>query len=437
MRLLYTAAFYCLLPIVLLRLLWRALKAPAYAQRWPERFGNIAPIAGDSEVWWIHAVSVGETIAAVPLIEELQRRFPEKKLVVTTTTPTGSERVRSLLNDSVTHVYAPYDLPDCLARFLTRVHPSLVIIMETELWPNTIAMCKQRQIPVVLANGRLSERSAQGYHKIAALIRPTFQQITAAVVQHRDDGERMIELGLIPSACHISGNIKFDLTISEALQVQAKALKAEINSERERVIWIAASTHKGEDEIVLEAFVSAKKAIPSLLLILVPRHPERFDTVAQLCESENLRVQRRSTGHAFTTQTEVLLADTMGELLLLYGIADMAFVGGSLVNVGGHNLIEPAAWALPILAGPHLFNFSEVSRLLQTAHAISIVDSAAAMTSAVIEFGQNENKRREVGEKARAVAENNRGALERLLDVIALVVQDSRASPDSVRPTID
>lgn len=426
MRFLYTLVFYCLLPFVLLRLLWRAIKAPAYLRRWRERFGFVVPIAADTKVWWIHAVSVGETIAAVPLIRELQRRYPAITLLVTTTTPTGSERVQTLLGDSAVHVYSPYDLPDCINRFLKRTHPSLFVIMETELWPNTIAACRRRRIPVIMANGRLSEKSARGYQKIVKLIGPTFQQLSAAVVQHQDDSGRMVKLGLNPAVCHVSGNIKFDLTLNDELRLQAQALKDGINHERERLVWIAASTHKGEDEVILTAFVDAQKILPDLLLILVPRHPERFDSVAQLCESANLRVQRRSAGHAVTAQTEVLLADTMGELLLLYGAADIAFVGGSLVGVGGHNLIEPAAWALPLLAGPHLFNFSEASRLLQATGALTIVDSVAAITAAIVELGQDKNMRKERGEKALAVVENNRGALKKLLHVVEIIVQHFR-----------
>lgn len=418
MRWLYTLVFYLFLPLILARLLWRARKAPAYARRWAERFGVFPQPALKSAVVWVHAVSVGESIAAAPMLKALMQRQPDASFVVTTTTPTGSEQVRTLFGDRVFHVYAPYDLPGCIARFLNRVRPSCLIIMETELWPNTIGACHKRGIHTVLANGRLSQKSAKGYGKIARLMGPVFQDLSAAAIQHRDDAQRMQSLGLPRSKSHVTGNIKFDLDIPRQLRRKAAALQADINSDTRRIIWIAASTHRGEDEKILGAFASARQAVPQLFLILVPRHPERFSEVARLCESRGYVVERRSAAPVFKATSDVLLGDIMGELLMLFGAADIAFVGGSLLPVGGHNLIEPAAWALPIVTGPHLFNFAEASRLLEQAEAMRIAESEQQLSAIVTELAQSAEMRKTMGESALAVANANRGALERLLQVV-------------------
>lgn len=418
MRWLYTLVFYISLPLILGRLLWRGRKAPAYRRRWGERFGRFSAIVTDSPLIWVHAVSVGESIAAAPMLKALMKRHPENRFLVTTTTPTGSEQVRKLFGDSVDHVYAPYDLPDCIGRFLKRTNPVCLIIMETELWPNTVAMCRGRGIPVVLANGRLSEKSARGYGKINRLMRPVFRKLSAAAVQHQDDARRMQALGLPPERTHVTGNIKFDLTLSDELRRKAAHLKSAINQFTERLVWIAASTHRGEDEKILAAFSRARKELPALFLILVPRHPERFGEVAGICEEQGWSVRRRSENPTFDAAADVLLGDTMGELLLLFGAADLTFVGGSLVPVGGHNLIEPAAWGLPIVTGKHLFNFAEASRLLLEAEALEVVQDDRALAEVITEMGRDEAKRRRMGDRALAVANANRGALEKLLDVI-------------------
>jgi 3-deoxy-D-manno-octulosonic-acid transferase len=417
MHWLYTLVFYLVLPFVMARLLWRARKAPAYARRWAERFGIFPAPALRKPTIWVHAVSVGESIAAAPMLKALMARHPEASFVVTTTTPTGSEQVRKLFGQGVFHVYAPYDLPNCIVSFLRRVQPGCLIVMETELWPNLVAQCRKRGIPVLLANGRLSQKSADGYQKIGRLMGPVFRQLSAAAIQHRDDAERIQGLGLPADACHVTGNIKFDLEIPDALRQQAAALKAEINGRARRLIWIAASTHRGEDEQVLAAFERARREIPGLFLILVPRHPERFGDVVQLCEAQGYKTLRRSAKTAIGADAQVLVGDTMGELLLLFGVADLAFVGGSLVPVGGHNLMEPAAWALPIATGPHLFNFAEASRLLQDAGAMTVTENDLGLAEWLKQMA-GEEKRKQAGGNAHRVAVANRGALERLLRVI-------------------
>jgi len=421
MRFAYTSSFYLLIPFVLCRLLWRAVAAPAYAKRWAERFGFFPALATHKKVVWLHTVSVGEFLAALPLIRRLQAD-DSVQLVITTTTPTGSERVRATLGDSVVHVYAPYDLPDVLARFLRRVKPSLYLVMETELWPNTLAACAKRNIPAVLVNGRLSEKSARGYARFGALTKPMLQNLSCAAIQNSTDAARFVTLGLSDSKTVVTGNIKFDLSLNDELRAQAAALKSQLSDNGRRLVLIAASTHQGEDEIILDAFAqvraSAFELARSAVLILVPRHPERFERVGQLCVSRGFSVARRSEQNWDNTNT-VLLGNTMGELLLMLGASDIAFVGGSLVPNGGHNFIEPAAWGLPLLSGEHLFNFAEVARLLVDAGALIKVNSAQALAEEFIRLLEDKSLRMETGAAALRVALDNRGALDKTLVVIA------------------
>ena len=421
MRVIYTLFFYLLLPIVLLRLLWRAIAAPAYARRWAERFGFFPAFTTHKKVVWLHTVSVGEFLAALPLIRRLQA--DEKlQLVITTTTPTGSERVRAVLGDSVFHVYAPYDLPDVLGRFLRRVKPSLYLVMETELWPNTLAACARRNIPTLLINGRLSEKSARGYARFGALTKPMLQNLSCAAIQNSADAARFVALGLPEQKVKVTGNIKFDLGLSDDLRAQAASLKKQLSNNGQRLILIAASTHQGEDEIILDAFALVRASSSSVartaVLILVPRHPERFERVGQLCESRGFRTVRRSEA-SWDSEADLLLGNTMGELMLMLGASDIAFVGGSLVPNGGHNFIEPAAWGLPLLSGEHLFNFAEVARLLTDAGALTRVNSAQSLAEEFIRLLDDESLRAQIGAAALQVAVDNRGALDKTLLVIA------------------
>lgn len=424
MRFLYSCFFYSIIPFILLRLLWRSLAAPAYAQRWAERFGFFAPLKTTKKVVWIHTVSMGEFLGALPLVRRLLAD-PKLQLVITTTTPTGSERVRAALGDSVFHVYSPYDLPDVLVRFLHRIRPSLLVIMETELWPNTIAACHKRNIPCVLINARLSEKSARGYARFSALTKPMLNRLSCALIQNQVDADRFITLGLRQEFIRVTGNIKFDLTLTDEVRIKATELKHTLSQQGQRLVWIAASTHQGEDEIILDAFTQLRQRqeaeLRSLLLVLVPRHPERFDKVGQLCISRGFNLARRSAG-VVDSKTDILLGDTMGELLLMYGASDIAFVGGSLVPNGGHNFIEPAAWGLPLLSGEHLFNFAEVSNLLLQAEALTKVHSAVELVQAVGALGVNSGLRRVRGQSALAVAESNRGALEKTLKEISAYI---------------
>ena len=415
------------------RLLWRSLRAPAYARRWSERFGFIPEIggaqsAGNKQIIWIHAVSVGESLAAVPLIRALREIYPEAKLVVTTTTPTGSEQVNKVFGASVYHVYAPYDLPDALSRFFSRIKPSILIIMETELWPNLIYKCRAMDVPVVVANARLSEKSAAGYRKIAWLVRGMMANITLVAAQSEFDAERFIGLGLDKKKAVITGNIKFDLQIDGTLRDEAASIKALWLKDGSRPVWLAASTHQGEDGVILEAFAQVIRRLPDVLLVLVPRHPERFDDVAALCVNGGFNLARRSEQSPVDTSpinrsTQILLGDTMGELLAFCGASDIAFVGGSLVPVGGHNLIEPAAWAIPILTGPHLFNFAEVASKLDEAGGMEICANSEQLAESVLRLLEHPVEYRAMAEAARSVAESNRGALSKLLSTLSALLE--------------
>lgn len=412
-RTLYTLLLHLALPVILLRLAWRAWRAPAYARRIGERFALGLPALRPGGIW-VHAVSVGESIAAAPLIRALQARHPELPLTVTCMTPTGSERIRALFGDRVQHCYLPYDLPWAASRFLDRLQPRLAVIMETELWPNHVHQCARRGIPVVLANGRLSARSARGYGRFARLTGPMLAEMRWLAVQSEAEAERFRALGANGEAVTVTGSIKFDLAVDPQLPERAAALRGQWGAQRP--VWIAASTHAGEDEIVLAAHRQLLAGCPEALLILVPRHPERFDGVFELCRREGLASVRRSAGEAVAAGTAVLLGDTMGELLFLYALADCAFVGGSLVPSGGHNLLEPAALGKPLLSGPHLFNFLEIAARLAEAGALCQVSDAGSLAAAVGAFWSDPANAARAGAAGKAVLEANQGALARLLE---------------------
>lgn len=413
-RTFYTLLLHLALPLILLRLAWRAWRAPAYARRVGERFALGLPELRPGGIW-VHAVSVGESIAAAPLIRALQARHPELPLTVTCMTPTGSERIRALFGDRVQHCYLPYDLPWAAARFLDRLQPRLAVIMETELWPNHVHQCARRGIPVALANGRLSARSARGYGRFARLTGPMLAEMRWLAVQSEAEAERFRALGAGGEAVTVTGSIKFDLAVDPQLPERAAALRAHWGA-ADRPVWIAASTHAGEDEIVLAAHRQLLAGCPEALLILVPRHPERFAQVFELCRREGLATVRRSAGEAVEAGTAVLLGDTMGELLFLYALADCAFVGGSLVPSGGHNLLEPAALGKPLLSGPHLFNFLEIAARLDEAGALRQVSDAGSLAAAVGAFWSEPAGAARAGAAGKAVLEANQGALERLLE---------------------
>ncbi|MFC3945169.1 3-deoxy-D-manno-octulosonic acid transferase [Pseudomonas gingeri NCPPB 3146 = LMG 5327] len=415
-RTLYTLLFHLGLPLVALRLWLRARKAPAYARRIGERFARGLPPMRPDGIW-VHAVSVGESIAAAPMIRALLAQYPQLPITVTCMTPTGSERIKALFASEprIQHCYLPYDLPWAAARFLDAIRPRLAVIMETELWPNHIHQCARRGIPVALANARLSARSARGYARFARLTRPMLEEMSLIAVQTEAEAERFRQLGARPESVEVTGSIKFDLSIDPQLLARAAELRGQWQAQQ-RPVWIAASTHEGEDEVVLAAHRQLLASHPDALLILVPRHPERFNSVFELCRQQGFPTVRRSTAEPVSAQVSVLLGDTMGELLFLYALADSAFVGGSLVPNGGHNLLEPAALSKPVLSGPHLFNFLEIAALMREAGALQEVDDAEGLAVAVQRLFELPRDAQKMAEAGLKVMQANQGALQRLLD---------------------
>ncbi len=415
MRYLYSLIMYLLVPLVLLRLLYRGIKSPAYLERWTERFG-FGPLLVTQGAIWVHAVSVGEVQAAAPVVKALQQTYPHRPIVVTTTTPTGSDQVRAVFGSQVAHTYLPYDLPDAVARFLKRARPHLALIMETEVWPNLFHACQAREIPLMMINARMSEKSAKGYRRFSALTRLTLHDVSAVAAQAEADAERLIALGVPQNKLKVTGNTKFDAHLAASLREQAEIERQGWGIQR--AVWIAASTHEGEDEIVLEAHRTLSAQFPNALLVLVPRHPERFDRVAELITADGWRMARRSLKQPVTKDIQVYLADTMGELQFLFGTADVAFVGGSLIPIGGHNPIEPAAFGVPVLFGPHRFNFSDIASLLISQGAAREVGSAHSLAQALQQLLGNANLRQQWGEKGKAVVEANRGARDMVMQMI-------------------
>lgn len=419
MRYLYSALFYALLPFVVLRMLLRSRHAPDYRRRLAERFGIFAtPFDRAQPAIWVHAVSVGEALAAAPLIESLLQTYPDHRLVVTTTTPTGSERVRELFGDRVFHVYAPWDLPGAVRRFLHRTRPCLLLIMETELWPNMLHYSRARGCRVVLANARLSERSARGYARFSGLTRNMLEQLDIVACQSAIDGQRFTALGLPAAALQVIGSIKFDLELNGTMRMRAAALRRDYAADK-RPIVVAASTHAGEDEQILAAFATLKRSVDSCLLIIVPRHPERFDAVHNLCVSEGWQVQRRSRGETPAIGDDIVLGDTMGELLLLLGVATVAVMGGSLVEHGGHNVLEAAAWGVPVVTGPHMFNFTAASDMLVNAGAMIMLEDTGQLGACLVGLLDDPERCRQMGAAAQQVMADNRGAKDKLLELVA------------------
>jgi 3-deoxy-D-manno-octulosonic-acid transferase len=412
---LYTLVLYLLLPVAMLRLLWRSLRAPGYRERWAERIGHYAQQDLASGVW-IHAVSVGEVQAAQPLIRHFLDRHPATSVLVTTTTPTGAQRLHDLFSDQVQHLYTPFDLPGVMKRFLEAVRPRLAIVMETEIWPNMLRACEERRIPVVLANARLSARSAQGYAQLGALTRETFGRFAMIAAQGPRDAERFRRLGAPAERVQVTGSIKFDVRQPATLREQAEVMRR--NWGTDRPIWVAASTHEDEEEQVLDAHQAIRRTHPRALLVLVPRHPERFGRIAALIERRRMSLVRRSSGEPCGPETTVFLGDTMGELRLFLAAADAAFIGGSLVPVGGHNPLEAAAAGIPAATGPFVFNFTQITELLIGEGAAAQIADAEGLARCMSEWLGDAATRAAIGENGRRVVEENRGALQRLLALV-------------------
>lgn len=408
-RLLYNLLIHLGLPLALLALYKPKKGKPGFGARWAEHLGR-TPASGQEAPLWIHAVSVGETLAISPFIRALKAERPDLPILLTTTTRTGAEQAAKL-GDLVVHRYAPIDYPWAVAAFLKCIKPRALWVMETELWPNWLAACEARHLPVTIINARLSERSCQRYARFQGAFDTLSRPLTHLLCQHQDDAERFARLGVGRERLAVTGSIKFDIQLGDEVYARGQALRQQLG--QSRPVWIAASTHQGEDEQVLAAFDLVLQRHPRALLILVPRHPERFDRVAELCAPYGC--VRRTGGAPIRETDKVYLGDTMGELPLMLAAADMAFVGGSLVKVGGHNLLEPAALGKPCLTGPAYFNFSDITRQLVAQGGAALVADAAALGEKVSELLADEGDRRQMGEQARAVVLRNQGALARTL----------------------
>ncbi|MEK7815393.1 MAG: lipid IV(A) 3-deoxy-D-manno-octulosonic acid transferase [Pseudomonadota bacterium] len=426
-RALYTWLLRLAFPYVCLRLFVRGFGNHAYWCRLPERFGYI-PRLEAAHVIWVHAVSVGEVRAAAPLVCALLERYPGHRLVVTAMTPTGSATVTQLFGDRVAHCYAPYDYPAVVRRFLARAHPALTLILEKELWPNLIHACRARGIPVCVANAQLGAHSLRGWQRAPRLARATFGAVNAYAAQSQADAQRLIAAGARPETVHVVGSIKFDLALPPELPAQAAALRRDWGAGRP--VWLAASTHEGEETEVLRAHAVLKARFPGLLLVLAPRHPERFDTVVRLCERAGLRVARRSDVQEaqmpqaairltqLPPAVDVLVGDTMGELQIFYSACDVSFIGGSLVPAGGHNFLEAAAVGKPFVFGPDMSNIEEIARLAVARGAGVQIARGEQLAEAIGNFLADAGRRAGAGEAGRRMVEENRGALVRTLQLI-------------------
>lgn len=414
LRGLYSAVLYLLLPITVYHLVWRGFRVREYFQRWDERYASY-PGASCRPRVWLHAVSVGEVNAAAPLVDALRRLRPDIRWVITTITPTGSERVRALWGDAVDHVYLPYDVPGSVGRFLNHFQPSLALILETELWPNMLFGCRSRAIPVYILNARLSARSLRGYRLVAPLIRRALRTVTCVAAQSQDDAARFVQLGAAARQVQALGNLKFDIA---APDVRAFVERFRQQVPVPRMAWIAASTHEGEEQAVIDLHARLRQQHPGLLLLWAPRHPERFAKVETLAREQGWRVATRRGQQWPHDGDDVFVIDTLGELMSFYACAQVAFVGGSLQAIGGHNLLEPAAMGTAAVTGPHLHNFAEISRRMLEAGALLVGQDAPAVGDHLQHLLADAPARQAMARAGCALVSNGRGALERTIALV-------------------
>lgn len=423
---LYSLVLHLAFPVTLYHLIWRGMRQREYLQRWNERYAWLEGQLDLRGAIWVHAVSVGEVLAARPLVDGLLEQHPGRPLLVTTITPTGSERVRALWGDRVHHVYLPYDLGSMVRRFLDRAQPSLAVIVETEIWLNLYVECGRRGIPLVMVNARLSERSLRGYLPVRSLARVAMQAVRLIAAQSAADATRLARIGADPARIVVTGNLKYDLAVPGGTEAQAAAWRRGWGAQRP--VWIAASTHPAEEQAVLDAHARFVEAHPDGLLLWAPRHPERFAAVAEAARARGFSVRVRKAQRLPGKDTQVFVVDTIGELLGFFAAADVAFVGGSLCEVGGHNVLEPAALGVPSVVGPHTFNFAEVTRRLRDADALVQVTDAAALADALQALAGDPARRAAMGAAGRAQVGELSGALARTLALIDEVLRGRRAA---------
>jgi len=438
---LYSAGVYVLVIWALAHLAWRGIHHTPYLRRWHERFGFVKPVNSD-DVIWVHAVSVGEVRTVSRLVEFLKKEYPDSQILITTMTPTGSAQVRQTHGDTVLHCFAPYDLPGSVHRFLDRVRPRLAFVIETEFWPNILRICEERSIPTLLLNVRVSPKSFKGYSLFPRFVRKMLERPSIMAAQSDDDAGRLLVLGAPAERVEVTGNLKFD--VSPPASVTDFAMELRQRWGKSRPVWIAASTHDGEEKKVLEAFRILRRHQADTLLVLVPRHPERFAIVAKICRRSGYKVALHSETATELPDTDILVGDTMGELAGMYAAADVAFVGGSLVRHGGHNLVEAMAVGTPVVFGPHVFNFEQSSRTALEYGAAEQVRDPGELAATVQKYLDDPELRDRAADAAKRVIKDSQGSLQATESLIRETVKrarpperpEARTQPTAARSSI-
>ncbi|MBU2864120.1 lipid IV(A) 3-deoxy-D-manno-octulosonic acid transferase [Reinekea forsetii] len=428
---LYSMLWWPVATLALIRLYLKSLKQPSYRKRIKERFGVWPSMPTGS--FWVHAVSVGEVIACKELVEQWMLKHPNTPVLITTMTPTGSDTVKKLFAGRVFHAYLPWDFQSTQRRLVQQLKPCSLTIMETELWPNLIHACYAEQVPVIVANARLSERSFRGYRRFSALTQPMLQRISGIAAQHAPDAERFARLGVHSKCLQVTGSIKFDIAPNDALQADIKRWKQSLNG---RPTWTAASTHPGEEAILLEVHQHIVKQIPNALLLLVPRHIERSDKISELIRQQGFQFSKRSVDTHCSDRDSVFLVDTLGELMLFYGIADAAFIGNSLNNGGGHNPIEPASLAVPVISGNSYVNFQTIFDAMKLDNAAIIVDTPEQLTQRILGLFKSRDLRDTFGQKAFQFYQQQQGALGRLITWVEVLTRTKKLSVKQPKETL-
>lgn len=420
-RLFYNLALGLLLPFALVALEWRARKQVGRGDRWRERLGFVPELPAGEGPIWVHAASVGEVQAALPLIRALNNAMPERGLVVTTFTSAGARQLRRSAGDRVVSLMLPYDLSGPVRRFLERVRPAALLVMETELWPNLFRETRARGVPILIGSARISERAWRRYQRILGLVKETLECADLVAAQSEVDAERFRALGAPMDRVETLGNVKFDLHASSSVAEQGAGLRRMLFADRP--VWLAASTRAGEEGPILDAFEQIRMDSPKALLILAPRHPERAGDLRRLVKARALKSVLRSAGEAVPAEADVFILDTLGELVNFYAASDVAFVGGSLVPVGGHNLLEPVVLGVPVLTGPYYDNAVDVAEMLLAAGAVRRVVDSKELAERVSEILADSAVRARMAERGWRVIENNRGAVERLVDRVGRLIE--------------
>ena len=418
-RFLYSLLISLLSPLFVLRLLVKSVNEPGYRRQWWRRFALGMPSrvrSGDGLIW-VHAVSVGELLAVAPLVERMLQEWPDKAVLITNTTPTGSEQTQKLFGGRVEHTWFPFDTPLVTGAFLRHWSPQLVVMVETEIWPNVMASAREQGIPVALVNARLSARSARGYARLGEFTRQTLKGFSLIAAQSKSDDRRFRRIGADPDAMQVVGSIKFDIDLA-ARRGQLEVIKSELGSDiKSRPLWAAASTHPGEEQLVIDAYQALRQRGIATRLLLAPRHPNRTGDIIKLLEKAGLSYQRRSERVAINVDTDVLIIDTLGELSAFLGLADAAFIGGSLVPRGGHNPIEAAAWGCAVITGPHVINFATIVRDMERGGAIRVVVDQEELADRLASVWEGD-KQDSDAKRAQTFIETRRGATRRQLDLL-------------------